>query len=201
MKKFVLGILLVCLACSLVACSSPADNQADSPVEQSVENVTVDLDNETADKAIENIPQEFDYAKTNVFADCAEITYIRVNSGAEISSPKPESIYHTYSATSGNVFIDFIADVKNLKDTSLAVKDLVTLVLIMGEDAHRANAIVEEDGGIDFDAYYTVAPLETVRVHFLVEVPESQKNEEMKLNVFSDTSDLLEAAFLYEEIV
>lgn len=105
---------------------------------------------------------DYEFTLTNV-----ELTY-------EVLPPNTSSVYTSYPADSGKVFVHVEAKVKNTMQRDLRIDELFgTSVLYDGKYPYEGFAIVN-DGDNRFDwvgSYIAATPLETCTVHGLVECP------------------------------
>lgn len=123
-------------------------------------------------KAEETMPA-IEIGQTLVTDDC-EFTLKKVELSYEILPPNTSSVYTSYPAESGKVYVHVEADVKNTMQRDIRIDELFTTsVLYDGKYPYEGFTIVN-DGDNSFDwvsSYVAATPLETCRAHGLVECP------------------------------
>lgn len=103
-----------------------------------------------------------------------EFTLKKVELSYEVLPPNTSSVYTSYPAESGKVFVHVEADVKNTMQRDLRLDELFTAsVLYDGQYPYDGFTIVNDgDNSFDWVGSYTAAtPLETCIAHALVECP------------------------------
>lgn len=103
-----------------------------------------------------------------------EFTLKKVELSYEVLPPNTSSVYTSYPAESGKVFVHVEADVKNTMQRDLRIDELFTAsVLYDGQYPYDGFTIVNDgDNSFDWVGSYTAAtPLETCIAHALVECP------------------------------
>lgn len=103
-----------------------------------------------------------------------EFTLLDVELTYEVLPPNTSSVYTSYPAESGKVYVHVEADVKNTMQRDIRISELFkTSVIYDGKYPYTGFAIVN-DGDNRFDwvsSYVAATPLETCRAHGLVECP------------------------------
>lgn len=103
-----------------------------------------------------------------------EFTLLDVELTYEVLPPNTSSVYTSYPAESGKVYVHVEADVKNTMQRDLRISELFkTSVIYDGKYPYTGFPIVN-DGDNRFDwvsSYVAATPLETCRAHGLVECP------------------------------
>jgi len=114
-----------------------------------------------------------------------ELTY-------EVLPPNTSSVYTSYPAESGKVFVHVEADVKNTMQRDIRIEELFgTSVIYDGKYPYEGFAIVN-DGDNSFDwvsSYVAATPLETCRAHGLVECPVEVDESGNSLIVYLEMGD------------
>lgn len=108
----------------------------------------------------------FEYKIENV-----EFTY-------EILPPNTSSVYSSYPAEQGKVYLHMSGKLKNLMKRDIRIDETFTPVAIYGDGyVYDGFVIVEDDNRFDWGSSYSAgAPLETSGVHILVEMPSEVEN-------------------------
>ena len=109
-----------------------------------------------------------------IYTNDYEFTLLNVELTYEVLPPNTSSVYTSYAAESGKVYVHVEADVKNTMQRDIRIDELFTAsVLYDGKYPYEGFTIVN-DGDNRFDwvsSYVAATPLETCRAHSLVECP------------------------------
>lgn len=130
---------------------------------------------ETNESNISN-EQTITMNQTVAMSDNVEITILKNRATKEIIPPSASGYYTYFSADEGNIYIDVIANVKNLTASAVKQNSLFTAKLYIDNSEYNCSLIVEEDNGQDFNEYtnlYEIKPLETMTYHIAAQVPEN----------------------------
>ena len=108
-----------------------------------------------------------------VYADGYEFTLKNVEMSYEVLPPNTSSVYSSYPAPSGKVYVHVEADVKNTMQRDIRIDELYTAsALYDGAYPYEGFTIVNDDNRFDWVGSYVAAtPLETVGTHSLIECP------------------------------
>lgn len=106
---------------------------------------------------------DYEFTLTNV-----ELTY-------EVLPPNTNSVYTSYAAESGKVYVHVAADVKNTMQRDIRIDELFkSSALYDGKYSYNGFTVVN-DGDNRFDwvgSYVAATPLETCKAHGLIECPD-----------------------------
>ena len=109
-----------------------------------------------------------------VTTDDYEFTLTNVELTYEVLPPNTSSVYTSYAAESGKVYVHVAADVKNTMQRDIRIEELFqTSVLYDGKYPYSGFTVVN-DGDNRFDwvsSYVAATPLETCKAHGIVECP------------------------------
>lgn len=116
-----------------------------------------------------------------------EFTLKNVELTYELLPPNTSSVYTSYPAESGKVYVHVDADVKNTMQRDLRIEELFkTTVLYDGKYNYTGFPVVT-DGDNSFDwvsSYVAATPLETALAHGLVECPIEVDESGLPITVF-----------------
>lgn len=123
--------------------------------------------------------ESFEYKIENV-----ELTY-------EVLPPNTSSVYSSYPAEQGKVYLHMNGKLKNLMKRDIRIDETFTPVAIYGDGyVYSGFVIVEDDNRFDWGGSYSAgAPLETSGVHILVEMPDEVENADENILLSLKTSD------------
>lgn len=102
-----------------------------------------------------------------------EFTLTNIEMSYEVLPSNPGSVYTSYPAASGKVYIDVEADVKNTMQRDIRIEELFTASAIYdGKYPYSGFTIVDDVNRFDWVGSYVAAtPLETCLAHSLIECP------------------------------
>ena len=115
-----------------------------------------------------------------------------------ISSLKPPkikewSIYNYYKPKdSENLYADIVVDIKNLEGSEIDVSDLLSSIKAIYDKKYEYEGFVvmELADGSDFEENsYKIKPLQTRKIHILVEVPKIAKSDDKPVDLSFDIAD------------
>lgn len=108
-----------------------------------------------------------------ITTDSYEFTLKSVALSYEVLPPNTSSVYSSYTAENGKVFVDVVADVKNTLQRDLRVDELFTAtVLYDGQYPYDSFMAVADDNSFTWAGNYVAAtPLETCTAHAIIECP------------------------------
>ena len=123
--------------------------------------------------------ESFEYKIENV-----ELTY-------EVLPPNTSSVYTSYPAEQGKVYLHMNGKLKNLMKRDIRIEETFTPAAIYGDGyVYDGFVIVEEDNSFDWNSSYSAgAPLETSGVHILVEMPDEIENTDDNILLSLKTTD------------
>lgn len=103
-----------------------------------------------------------------------EFTLNDVEFTYEVLPTDTHSVYSSYPADSGKVYLDIVANIKNTMQRDIRISELPTAIVTYdGKYQYRSFTAVDTGNSFDWvDSYIAATPLETVKVHFIVECPE-----------------------------
>jgi len=121
----------------------------------------------------------FEYNIENV-----EFTY-------EVLPPNTSSVYTSYPAEQGKVYLHMNGKLKNLMKRDIRIDETFTPIAIYGDGyAYEGFVIVEDDNRFNWASSYSAgAPLETSGVHILVEMPSEVENTNENVILSLKTTD------------
>ncbi len=102
-----------------------------------------------------------------------EFTLTNVEFSYEVLPPNTSSVYTSYPADSGKVYIDVSADLKNTMERNIRIDELFTVSACYdGKYQYPGFTVVGDDNQFIWASSYTAAlPLETCKAHGLIECP------------------------------
>jgi len=115
-----------------------------------------------------------------------------------ISSLKPPkirewSIYNYYKPKDNdNLYADIVVDIKNLEGNEIDVSDLLSSIKAVYDKKYEYEGFVvmELADGSDFEeSSYKIKPLQTRKIHILVEVPKIAKSDDKPVDLSFDIAD------------
>lgn len=108
-----------------------------------------------------------------ITTDEYEFTLTKVELTYEVLPPNASSVYSSYVAESGKVFIHVAAEVKNTMTRDIRIEELFTAeALYDGKYPYSGFTVVDDDNRFDWVGSYVAAtPLETCVAHSLIECP------------------------------
>ena len=124
--------------------------------------------------------------------DISEITITKFKFAKTINPPRPGMFYNTYSTKDSNtVFLDLITTIKNLETDEKDASNFITASAKYDNkydyDAFQA---VEATDGSDFDNYgATIDPLQSRKIHLLIELPKTAQNDNKSLSAYINIGD------------
>lgn len=122
--------------------------------------------------ATETAAQTITLGDTIIAADY-EFTLTNVEFSYEVLPPNTSSVYTSYPADSGKVYIDVSADLKNTMERNIRIDELFTVSACYdGKYQYPGFTVVGDDNQFIWASSYTAAlPLETCQAHGLIECP------------------------------
>ncbi len=123
--------------------------------------------------------ENFEYTIDNV-----EFTY-------EVLPPNTSSVYTSYPAAQGKVYLHMNGKLKNLMKRDIRIDETFSPVAIYGDGyVYDGFVIVDDDNRFDWGSSYSAgAPLETRGVHVLVEVPDEVESSDENVLISLKTTD------------
>ena len=108
-----------------------------------------------------------------IYTNDYEFTLRDVELTYEVLPPNTGSVYSSYVADSGKVFVHVEADVKNIMQRDIRIDELYTAsVLYDGAYPYSGFTVVNDGNRFDWSSSYVAAtPLETCGTHSLIECP------------------------------
>lgn len=115
-----------------------------------------------------------------ITTDDYEMTVKNIKFTSEVDAPDKTYGYSYYKPDSGNVFIDVVADVKNLMESDITLDDMYTATATYDNDYNYDGFIIEENGStFNFAGSMAVAaPLTKCRTHYLIECPKEARDSD-----------------------
>ena len=190
-RKIIFGVL-VSLFIVLTGCGRTTKiiNQAKENIKQAEESIekAKEETNKTNDKNVKSISVG-ETVKTSSF----EFTLRKVELSYDVNPDNPDTFYMHYPASSGKVYIHVDADVKNLQKQDLEA-DKVYNVEADYNDGYKYNGSLivgkENRSSFTYASITSIAPLDTLDIHSLVECPEEvEKDTSTKLYIIIKMSD------------
>lgn len=193
MKKVFAVLLSVIIAIFTVACSEEIDSDSSekkSDKAKSEKDVTAGAEiSDDFDVTDEKFPDTDDslyddsYIGTELFLeknkivtieDVAEIELIDTVISKDILPSNTDGYYSYYEGDFGKVFVDVQLKYKNLDVKAVNCDDAVDIntAYYRGEYQYDGFVVTEDSDGTGFSSYYGIDPLETVKVHCLIRMPE-----------------------------
>lgn len=114
----------------------------------------------------------------------AEFTY-------EVLPPNTSSVYSSYPAAQGKVYLHLDGKLKNLMKRDIRIDETFSATAIYGDGyVYDGFVIVEDDNRFDWVSSYSAgAPLETRGVHALIEMPAEVENTDENVIISLKTLD------------
>lgn len=114
----------------------------------------------------------------------AEFTY-------EVLPPNTSSVYSSYPAAQGKVYLHLDGKLKNLMKRDIRIDETFSAIAIYGDGyVYDGFVIVEDDNRFDWVSSYSAgAPLETRGVHALIEMPAEVENTDENVIISLKTLD------------
>ena len=109
-----------------------------------------------------------------IYTNDYEFTLLNVEMTYEVLPPNTSSVYSSYAAESGKVFVHVEADVKNIMQRDIRIDELFTAGAYYDWKYPYEGQTVVNDGDNRFDwvgSYVAATPLETCRAHSIIECP------------------------------
>lgn len=175
-KKLVLGAFVLSSFLVLTGCgnSSKIINQAKDNIRQAEETIEKTKDEIKATKDSTSNAKNISVGQT-VTTKNFEFTLRKVELSYDVNPDNPAAFYMHYPAPSGKVYIHVDADIKNLQKQDLEA-DEVYNVEADYNDGYKYNGSLivgkENRSSFTYANITSIAPLETLDVHSLVECPE-----------------------------
>lgn len=123
--------------------------------------------------------ENFEYTIENV-----EFTY-------EVLPPNTSSVYTSYPAAQGKVYLHMVGKLKNLMKRDIRIDETFSPTGIYGDGyVYDGFVIVDDDNRFDWGSSYSAgAPLETSGVHVLIEMPDEVENSDENVLISLKTTD------------
>lgn len=154
--------------------TSSNSSSASSASSESTESSTSDT--ETKDAVASPSIKKGDKITTDDY----EMTVKNIKFTSEVDAPDKSYGYSYYKPDSGNVFIDVVADVKNLMESDITLDDMYTATATYDDNYNYDGFIVEEDGSTFniSDSMGVAAPLTKCRTHYIIECPKEARDSD-----------------------
>ena len=98
--------------------------------------------------------------------------------------------YYTYyeAKDKNNMLIDIVVNVKNLNTSEISTENVLQDIKAIYDSKYEYSGfyVVEQVDGGDFDSTSTIKPLQTRKVHYLIEVPKFSKSDNAPMEVIFD---------------
>lgn len=126
-----------------------------------------------------------------ITTDSMEITIKNVEFSYDVLPDDTSSFYTHYPADSGKVYIHIDTDVKNLGKQNLSCAKIMGVTADYNGGFTYNSQTVPEDGttGFTYANITSIAPLETLGVHFLIECPQEVEESDSPLFVTFEPSN------------
>lgn len=186
-----LGLLLLFL--SLVSCGQKNNSSGEDGIKTKVPSVENSVESKQEDEDIQknteqNTQQDatenelFSVVGYNTVQGFCEYYLAGLNVTPRI---EPSIITGTYSdynvKTEGNIYIDVILDVKNLKNEDKMADDLITTKIKINNNEYTCFSVVESADGSDLESYASIKALESRKIHYVAEVPITEATGEIEI--------------------
>ena len=128
-----------------------------------------------------------------------EMNFKKKDFVTELKPPKIRdwSIYNYYKPKDNdNLYINTIIDIKNLETSEIDAKDLIQSIKAIYDKKYEYEGFVamELADGSDFEeSSYKIKPLQTRKIHILVEVPKVAKSDDKPVDL---TFDILDKTYI-----
>ncbi len=115
-----------------------------------------------------------------------EIIFKSVEFASTVEPPKASGYYNYYEVKdAAKIYYHAVFHVKNLGPKSLDAGEAINVkVLYDGQYEYTGFSTIEENGGADFAFTSEIDPLDTGRLHFLVEVPKEVSDSGKSVELF-----------------
>lgn len=126
-----------------------------------------------------------------ITTDDYEFTLDKVEFSYEVAPSDKSGIYDTYQAESGKVYIDVQANLKNLMKRDIRVDELFSCIATYDDEYKYEGFAAVEDGNqfVWVSSYTAATPLETVKVHYLIECPKEVDTSKKPLSIAISLAD------------
>lgn len=126
-----------------------------------------------------------------IVTDDYEFTLVDIEMSYEVMPSNPGSVYTSYPAESGKVYIDVVANVKNTMQRDIRIEELFKAsALYDGKYPYTGFTIVDDTNRFDWVGSYVAAtPLETCLAHSLIECPVEVDNSGKPVVVYLELGD------------
>lgn len=153
----------------------------DSQKQEKVEKVEK---NTTTKKSEPEKPKDISLGET-ISNENIEFTLNKVELSYDVMPDTPPSYYTHYPANNNQVYIYVNASIKNLKQQSIECDEIysVTANYNNGYNYQGFNIVTDTDGDFTYANIKSVAPLQTLGVHCLINCPEEVEQSENPLDI------------------
>ena len=225
MKRLLLCLLALAMVFSLAACGGDTTETTDAPPETETEpadttptdpepeatddqedaddglNFTVTFE-DTSDEAEEPAPEaaQLDLQGPNTVDGQLEYTLVHGYVTNDVVPPRITGVYTHYEAPAGSEYLVLVTDVTNQGQSAVRADELLSASVNVGGIDYAGFSIVEEDEGegLGYSNITDVAPLQTMRLYFLFEIPEGSDTTKLSAT-FTAGTDVRAATFSLEE--
>ena len=126
-----------------------------------------------------------------IVTDDYEFTLSNVELTYEILPRDTSSVYSSYPADSGKVYINVVAQLKNTMKRDIRIEETFSVKATYA-DGYKYDGFVVADDGNRFDwvgSYVAATPLETAKMHGIIECPAEVEQSAEKLEVLITLSN------------
>lgn len=120
-----------------------------------------------------------------------EFTLEKVDLTYEVLPSDTSGYYRSYTAESGNIYIDVYAKVKNLMQRDIRIDELYSCQATY-DNKYNYTGFAAVDTGTSWDwagSYSAATPLDTAKVHYLIECPKEVEQSDKPLSVAITLAD------------
>lgn len=183
MKKILAIMLCLCMVIPFASCGKKTDTDGAKPEGTSQSDSVKQQQEEVVTTQKNDSKSELVLSQKNTVEDFADFTLFKVCTSEKITASIDSR--NSYSAKSGNTYVDMIFDWTNTSSKAIRCDDVVTLTAVNGDGVEYACDLflVETDDSSWLSTYESINPLTTVRLHCATSVPESETELAFKLTV------------------
>lgn len=174
-KNHVFALIIALLLCiSLCACGG-----SDSPSSDPNESEAIETSSKEEPKVV--LMELGD----QIITDNYEFTLENVSFSYDVQPSDTSSVYMSYPAESGQVYVDIRASYKNISERDQCIRDL-PIPIVNYDTKYSYTGYPTVDTGNNFDwvsSYVAATPLQTIKYVGMVDCPEEVKTSELPVLV------------------
>ncbi|WP_203334661.1 hypothetical protein [Planococcus beigongshangi] len=144
---------------------------------------------EEPEKAVEQEVLEFNLNERSEIEKVTAYEVIHLAAGDQITPPNPGSVITTLEVDDPEfTYLDIIIDVKNLNTAEKVPEELLNITYTIGDHEYSTFQQVEYSNAsmLRTGEFETIEPLKSAIVHYIAEVPDFERTEEIQIDVEID---------------